>query len=67
MIMEKSNGVGRTVISKERLRKRVVELGREISADYNGLHPVVVSVLRGGMFFLSDLTRAISIPLHVDT
>ena len=67
MIMEKSDGVGRTIISKERLRKRVVDLGREISEDYKGLHPVVVSVLRGGMFFLTDLTRAISIPIHVDT
>lgn len=65
--MEKLEGIGRTIISKERLRKRVVELGNEISLDYKGLHPIVLSVLRGGMYFLSDLTRAISIPIHVDT
>ncbi len=65
--MEKSNGIGRTIISKERLRKRVIDLGRDISEDYKGLHPVVLSVLRGGMYFLCDLTRAISIPIHVDT
>lgn len=65
--MEKTSGIGRTIISKERLRKRVIDLGREISIDYKGLHPVVLSVLRGGMYFLSDLTRAISVPIHVDT
>jgi len=65
--MEKNTGIGRTLISKERLKRRVNDLGREISSDYKGLHPVIISVLRGGMYFLSDLTRAISIPIHVDT
>jgi len=66
-MIQKSEGVGRTIISKERLKRRIVDLGREISADYDGLHPVVISVLRGGIYFLADLTRAISIPIHVDT
>ena len=65
--MEKNTGIGRTLISKERLKRRVNDLGREISSDYKGLHPVIISVLRGGMYFLADLTRAISIPIHVDT
>jgi len=65
--MDKAQGIGRTIISKERLRRRVHALGREISIDYAGLNPVVISILRGGMYFLADLTRAISIPVHVDT
>jgi len=65
--VEKSANVGRTIVSKDRLRKRVLELGKEISEDYAGLHPIVLSVLRGGIYFLSDLTRAISVPIHVDT
>lgn len=65
--MEKAKGVGRTIISRTRLRRRVNELGRQISEDYKGLNPIVISVLRGGMYFLSDLTRAIQVPLNVDT
>jgi hypoxanthine phosphoribosyltransferase len=47
------------------LRRRVEELGREIAADYAGRVPVLISVLKGGIWFLADLIRAIDLPLEV--
>jgi len=47
------------------LRRRVEELGRQIAADYAGRVPVLVSVLKGGIWFLADLIRAIDLPLEV--
>ena len=49
-----------------RCKKRVAELGAQISADYAGKEPMLVSVLRGSYIFMADLTRALSIPCTVD-
>jgi hypoxanthine phosphoribosyltransferase len=54
------------VIAADALRRRVRELGAEISRDYAGRIPVLVSVLKGAFVFLADLVREISIPVHVD-
>lgn len=51
------------LISQEDLARRVAELGEEIARDYEGRDLVLVSVLKGGVIFLADLTRAIPI-LH---
>lgn len=64
--MEKAQGVERILIDEAQLKSRVFDLGAEISRDYQGKNPVLVSVLRGGLYFLADLTRAITIPLHWD-
>ena len=50
--MEKNISV---VISEEDLRRRVRELGAEISRDYAGRTPVLVAVLKGSFVFLADL------------
>jgi hypoxanthine phosphoribosyltransferase len=47
------------------VRQRVEELGREITRDYAGRVPVLISVLKGGIWFLADLIRAIDLPLEV--
>jgi hypoxanthine phosphoribosyltransferase len=44
----------------------VVELGAELSRDYDGRDPVLVSVLKGSIIFLADLVRAMEISLSVD-
>jgi hypoxanthine phosphoribosyltransferase len=44
----------------------VAELGAELRADYRGVEPVLVSVLRGGVMFLADLVRAAAMPCLVD-
>ncbi|MCI0455309.1 MAG: hypoxanthine phosphoribosyltransferase, partial [Candidatus Dadabacteria bacterium] len=41
-------------------------LGEEISRDYNGMKPVLVTVLRGAIVFVCDLMREISIPVTLD-
>jgi hypoxanthine phosphoribosyltransferase len=52
--------------SREQISKRVSELGRQISADYAGKPLVLISILKGGIVFLADLMRAITIPHAFD-
>ncbi len=53
-------------VSTEVLQKRVGELGRAISVDYQGKNPILVGALKGVFFFMADLLRAITIPVEVD-
>ena len=59
-------GLGEVLVSAEDLRHRVVELGEEISRDYAGRSLLLVGVLKGAVFFLSDLMRSIDIPVELD-
>ncbi len=52
--------------SEEQLADKVQQLGREISRDYAGKNPLLVSVLKGSVVFMSDLMRAIDIPCQID-
>ena len=54
------------VIGEEDLRRRVGELGAEISRDYAGRTPILISVLKGSFVFLADLARAITTPVNID-
>ncbi|PLX69662.1 MAG: hypoxanthine phosphoribosyltransferase [Denitrovibrio sp.] len=45
------------MISEEKIRERVKELGKEISADYDGKNVLAVGVLKGSVIFMSDLVR----------
>ena len=58
--------VARVLISHQELERRIAELGAQISADYEGLDPLLLCVLKGGYVFLADLTRALTIPHGVD-
>jgi hypoxanthine phosphoribosyltransferase len=58
--------IGETLVSEEDLQRRVRELGQEISRDYEGRDLFLVGVLKGAVFFLSDLMRAIDVPSEVD-
>jgi hypoxanthine phosphoribosyltransferase len=51
---------------REDIRRRIEQLGRTITGDYEGRAPVLISVLRGGSVFLADLIREISLPLSID-
>ncbi len=59
-------GVGRVLFTEAEIRRRVAELGEQISSDYAGLDPLLVGVLKGVTFFMSDLLRAITIPVRMD-
>ncbi len=55
------------LISEERLRQRIAELGKEITTDYQGCPGLVlVCVLKGGILFLADLMRHIQVPHGID-
>ena len=58
--------IAEVLLSEERIRTRVAELGREIARDYAGRPLVVVGVLKGSFVFLADLIRAIDLPISVD-
>jgi len=58
--------VGEVLIDGETLRNRIVELGAEISADYEGRDLLLVGVLKGAIFFISDLMRELTVPCEVD-
>ncbi len=63
---ELSRGLGRVVFTEEEISRRVGELGSQISRDYAGINPLVVGVLKGVVFFMSDLLRTITAPVRVD-
>jgi hypoxanthine phosphoribosyltransferase len=58
--------IGEVLVQKDELEHRVRQLGAEISRDYEGQDLVLVGVLKGAVFFLSDLMRHIEIPCEVD-
>jgi len=58
--------IGEILVPAVELQLRVKELGAEISRDYDGRDLLLVGVLKGAVFFLSDLMREISIPCEVD-
>src|SRR3954454_15501448 len=58
--------IGEILVQPDELRSRVRELGRQISADYAGRDLLLIGVLKGAVFFLSDLMRHIEIPVEVD-
>jgi len=61
-----TQGVGRVLLSEAAIRERIAVLAQEISRDYAGLNPLLVGVLKGVIFFMSDLLHAITIPATVD-
>jgi hypoxanthine phosphoribosyltransferase len=58
--------IGEALVAEDDLQRRVRELGEEISRDYDGKDLFLVGVLKGAVFFLSDLMRAIEVPCEVD-
>jgi hypoxanthine phosphoribosyltransferase len=54
------------LVSEEMLQTRITELGAEISRDYEHESLHLVCILRGGVLFLTDLMRRISVPNTID-
>jgi hypoxanthine phosphoribosyltransferase len=54
------------LFGREDIRRRIEELGRDITADYEGRAPVLISVLKGGSLFLADLMRQVHLPIAID-
>ena len=60
------NDILKVLISEEELHSRIAQLGEEITRDYAGKEPLLVSVLRGSFVFMADLVRHITLPCTVD-
>jgi len=60
------NNKPRVLFDEEQIAKRVKEMGKEISKDYEGSDIVVISLLRGSFVFAADLVRAIDVPVNID-
>jgi hypoxanthine phosphoribosyltransferase len=58
--------LGEVLIPDETLQARIQQLGAQISIDYAGKKLLLVCILRGGVMFLTDLMRAISIPHAIE-
>jgi hypoxanthine phosphoribosyltransferase len=58
--------VGPAVVEPEDLQQRITELGKEITSDYADRPPLLVGVLKGAFVFMSDLARAIDLPVEFD-
>lgn len=56
----------RILFDRDTIQQRVVELGRQITKDYDGRDLVVVSLLRGSFVFAADLVREINLNVNVD-
>jgi len=54
------------LFGREDIRRRIEELGRDITRDYEGRAPVLISVLKGGSVFLADLMRRVHLPIAID-
>ena len=58
--------VEQILLDGDAIQRRVAELGAQLTADYAGRQPVMVSVLKGSIVFLADLIRATELPLSLD-
>jgi hypoxanthine phosphoribosyltransferase len=64
--MNLQNDIAEVLVSEEAIGAQVRDLGRRISKDYEGEELLLVGLLRGAIVFLSDLMRAIQIPVRLD-
>src|SRR5689334_15618386 len=64
--MARGEAIGEILVQADDLQHRIKQLGAEISRDYEGKDLLLVGVLKGAVFFLSDLMREIEVPCEVD-
>ena len=61
-----AGSVAETLIDEARLQTRIRELGAEITRDYADRDLVLLCLLKGGIYFTSDLSRAIELPITLE-
>jgi hypoxanthine phosphoribosyltransferase len=54
------------LFTQQEIKHTIVRLAAEIKKDYQGKHPLFVSILKGSFVFLADLIRQLDLPLEVD-
>ena len=58
--------IGEILVQRDDLQHRVQQLAEEVSRDYSDRDLLLVGVLKGAVFFLSDLMRHLDVPVEVD-
>lgn len=58
--------IKRVVIGEEELNGRIRALGQRITKDYAGRELILIGVMKGSLYFLADLSRAVDLPLQID-
>ena len=58
--------IAEVLISEDQLQQRITELGQQISKDYAGKDLLLLCILKGGVAFLVDLMRSLTIPHEID-
>jgi len=58
--------IGRIIVEEHELQQRIHDLGKEITSDYATDPPLLVGILKGAFMFMSDLARAIDLPVEFD-
>ncbi len=56
----------KVMLSEEEVDKRIKELGEQISKDYEGKSVHLICILKGGVFFMCELAKRISVPVSMD-
>ena len=57
---------GEVLLSRDEIHNRIQELGQQITEDYQGRSPLLICVLKGAFIYMSDLARAIDLPVEFD-
>ncbi len=60
------NDIQSVLFSEEAIAEKITAIGAQISKDFEGKNPLIISVLRGSFIFMADLCRAVTIPCEVD-
>ena len=56
----------KVLISEEEVDARIRELGEKISKEYEGKQIHLICVLKGGVFFMCELAKRITVPVSMD-
>ena len=64
--MALNNDISKVLVSEEELKKINQRLGAQITKDFKDKNLLVVGILKGSIYFMTDLTRYIDLPLKID-
>ena len=56
----------RVLVPEEEVDKKIAELGKKISEDYAGKQVHLICILKGGVFFMCELAKRITVPVSMD-
>lgn len=61
-----NHDIERVLLTEEQLHSRIAELARQLSEEYRGRRPVCIGILKGCIFFVTDIVRQMDIDLTLD-